>query len=94
MNYEDKTIEELIDLLEDKDETISDLQCDLQAKEDEYDEVSEENGELSVEMSRIEEFDIEKEPFAEKAFNAGYEAKENARPLMRAWLNYKIEARL
>jgi len=94
MNYENKTIEELLEILEDKDEIIDDLQCDLQAKESDYDDVASENGELSAEMSRIQEFDIEKEPFAEKVFNAGYLAGKNGEELLRAWLNQKIEARL
>ena len=94
MSYENKTNEELIDLLEGKDDRISELEEELQEAESQIDDVKEENVHLSVEISRIEDFDVEKEPFAEAAFNEGYKAKSEDKPLMKAWLNYKIEARL
>ena len=87
-------LDEALEKIDELKKTIDDLQCDLQAKESDYDDVASENGELSAEMSRIQEFDIEKEPFAEKVFNAGYLAGKNGEELLRAWLNHKIEARL
>ena len=92
--YENKTVEELIDLLEDKDETIAELE---QANCDQSDEISCLEGELADLVP-----DEDREVTAEKAFYAGYNYYMEAftsgiaidtSPL-KAWLDYKIGERL
>ena len=89
MEYTDKTNEELIELLEDKQETINQLEGELEeAKEDAAESFSE--MEEVVESS----FDIQQqEELAEKSFYAGRESDLSLTPL-RAFLIFKLEARL
>lgn len=88
MEYENKTNEELIDLLEGRDDEID----ELKQKNDETSmELSDSYDQLS-ELHEIEDFD--KETFANNAFDAGYEAKGNNEAKLKSWLNYKIGARI
>ena len=88
--YENKTIEELIDLLEGQDDKIEEL-------EQEVDEVKAELSDTYDSLSELYEIeDFDKESFAEKAFNAGFECADSDGSLtkFKGWLNYKMEARL
>ena len=92
MGYENKTNEELIELLEQRDEELEEYEMKVGDIECERDSAYDD---LSV-LHELEDFD--KESFAEKAFDRGVEAGQNFKhdktKIMKAWLNYKIEARL
>jgi len=89
MSYENKTIEELIELLEEKDEEIQQLECKA-------DDLEMEQADYVSEIESITEYSMDKheqEELAEKSFYAGLDSNSNITPL-KAWLNYKIEERL
>lgn len=85
--YENKTNEELIDLLEERDESLQDAESSLS-------DLSDQITELSIDNSMLEDFRENKEELVESSFNSGYEAKENNEPKLKAWLNHKIGARI
>ena len=88
--YENKTNDELIELLEAKDEKISEFEEHDQT----IDELEDENRDL---QNIIDDFNgslSDREEVSEFAFNAGYEAKESNQPLLKSWLNFKIGARI
>ncbi len=92
MSYEDKTKEELIDLLDIKDDEIETLErdrSDYEASEEEVESLNHEVCELRDDIS-------DKLELIEKAFYAGGNCAISMRystPL-KAWLNYKIGERL
>ena len=88
--YENKTNEELIELLEAKDEEIE----ELEANEQNCSDLEEENATLQSQIEDYDESLCDREEVSELAFNAGYEAKENNQDQLRGWLNYKVGARL
>ena len=90
MNYENKTNEELIEILEEKDSQIYTLECDAQDSSDLEDEVSELNNQAEEYNTALSD----RETVSESAFTAGHEAGTKGLELMRAWLNHKIEARI
>lgn len=88
--YENKTIEELIDLLEGKDDQIEEL-------EQSNCEIDDLNDEIKDQQNTIDEFEslnCDREGISEIAFKSGYQAKESDKPLMKAWLNFKVENRI
>lgn len=88
--YKNKTNEELIDLLEAKDEEIE----ELEANEQSIDDLEDENRDLQAIINEHDESLGDREEVSELAFDAGYEAKENNEPQLKAWLNFKIGARI
>jgi len=90
MEYENKTNEELIDLLEAKDKEISDLQENEQNIEELTDEISD----YESQQEEYNEALSDREQVSEKAFYAGFKSAENKELVVKSWLNYKIEARL
>ena len=88
--YENKTNEELIELLESKDEEIEQFEEHDQTVE----ELEDENRDLQNIIDDYNSSLSDREEVSEAAFDAGYEAKENNEAKMKAWLNYKIGARL
>jgi len=91
--YSDKTNEQLIELLEERDETIEEKTQEIESKADEYNVIFNELHELHSEtMDKIE-----LEEFTKSVFMAGYEAgrsgKTGATPL-KCWLNYKMMERM
>ena len=90
MDYENKTNEELIEILACKDEEIYDLQSELQTEEDLIDEVSALESQIEDHNDAL----VDREVVSEVAFAAGHEAGTKGSELMRAWLNHKIEARI
>ena len=91
MEYENKTKEELIDLLEAKDEEINDLQENEQSIEELADEISD----YESQQEEYNEALADREQVSEKAFYAGFDAYQCGEVNeQKAWLNYKIEARL
>lgn len=90
MEYENKTKEELIDLLEAKDEEINTLQENEQIIDDLTDEIRN----YENQQEEYNEALADREQVSEKAFYAGYDAYKSAAFKVKAWLNYKIEARL
>jgi len=90
MQYENKTIEELIDLLEAKDEEIN----ELEESEQNIEELSDEVSELQNQIDDFNSSMGDREQVSEKAFNAGYDACRVGGAQLKSWLNYKIEERL
>jgi hypothetical protein len=88
--YENKTNEELIELLEAKDEEISEFEEHDQSIE----ELEDENRDLQNVIDDFNSSLSDREEVSELAFNAGYEAKESNQPLLKSWLNFKIRARI
>lgn len=87
--YENKTIEELIDFLIERDELIVELKQEVETITDDYNETTAETNEMySDSMDKSEQ-----EELAEKSFYAGRDSNLNSTPL-KAWLNYKIGERL
>ncbi len=91
MNYENKTNEELIDLLDERDEEIEVLeQCkmEIDALEDE----------VTLRQSQIDEHDESlscREEVSEKAYYAGFnDANNTTLSNIKGWLNFKVENRL
>ncbi len=78
-----KSIDELIDI-------IDELEASIEEKDQAIDELQEEAVDLIVDVEQYENVDVEK--IAEAAFIAGYNAKGDM--CIRAWLNYKIGARI
>lgn len=88
--YENKTNEELIELLEARDEELEQIEEHDQSIE----ELEDENRDLQNIIDDYNSSLSDREEVSEAAFDAGYEAKENKEAKMKAWLNYKIGARL
>lgn len=84
--YENKSVDELIELLEDRDMKIEELEQEVEEGECVMTD-------LRFELSQVEEED-EPEDIAERAFDAGFNAGTGLENQMKSWLNYKIEARL
>lgn len=91
-DLESKSTTELIELIEE-------LQEDIEEKEQAIEELQEETADLTVENEQHEDVDVES--IAELAFRAGYNDKyvigtllDNDMELTKAWLNYKIGARI
>ena len=80
MNYENKTNEELTELLEERDQSIEDL-----------------NDEITSDAEDAKDYDRaikDLSTIAEKSFYAGYNTIKKPMNDLKAWLNYKMEARL
>jgi len=88
--YENKTNEELIELLEARDKKLEQIEENDQSIE----ELEDENRDLQNIIDDYNSSLSDREKVSEAAFDAGYEAKENNEAKMKAWLNYKIGARL
>lgn len=90
MEYENKTNEELIELLEARDETIN----ELEEYEQSCDDLQDENRDL---QNIIDEYDSavsDREKVSESAFFAGHHEGLNGNQALKSWLNYKIRARI
>ena len=90
MEYENKTNEELIELLEARDEKIN----ELEEYEQSCDDLQDENRDLQNIVDEYDSAVSDREKVSEFAFNAGYKAKENNEEHLRGWLNFKIGARI
>mgnify|MGYP003637413969 CR=1 FL=1 len=88
--YENKTNEELIELLEAKDEEISEFEESDQSIE----ELMSENQDLQNIVNEYDESLSDREEVSELAFNAGYDACCTGSEQLRGWLNFKIGARI
>jgi len=89
MSYDNKTVEELIELLEERDESIVELNHEVEMITDDYDMNTAEINEMySDSMDKQEQYEL-----ASKAFYAGRDSDFNSTPL-KAWLNYKVGERL
>lgn len=92
--YENKTNEELIELLEARDEELEQIEEQIEEHDQSIEEVEDENRDLQNIIDDYNSSLSDREEVSEAAFDAGYEAKENNEAKMKAWLNYKIGARL
>jgi len=90
MNYENKTEEELIELLEDRDEKIEELEQEVCEASELEDEVSELQGQLDEVNSAL----TDREEVSERAFYSGYKSGANSEFVLKSWLNFKIEERI
>jgi len=90
MEYENKTNKELIELLESKDEELSEYEESAQT----IDELSEEISDYESRESEYNESLADRESVSELAFDAGHAAGANNSPVVKSCLNYKIEAKL
>ena len=88
--YENKTNEELIELLEAKDEIIGELEENEQSCSD----LESENADLQKIVNDYDESLCDREEVSELAFNAGYDACHTGSEQLRGWLNFKIGARI
>lgn len=90
---------------EEYEEKIEDLKEKLAIMEDNFNEAEcrvedliHENQMLDRENDELREQQVDKESFAEKAFDRGVEAGidfgQDKTKVLKAWLNYKIEERL
>tara|TARA_R110000772_G_scaffold45257_1_gene103812 strand:+ start:61 stop:300 length:240 start_codon:yes stop_codon:yes gene_type:complete len=79
MNYENKTNEELIELLEEENQSNEDLRYEIKS-------ISSDNNDYDVAI-------LELATIAEKSFYAGRDSDLQSTPL-KAWLNYKIGERI
>ena len=80
--------------IEELEESIEKLTEELQDTESSRDTLSDEVDELRIDNTMLEEFREDKEELVERSFNAGYEARENNEPQLKAWLNHKIGERI
>lgn len=94
MNYENKTEEELISILDERDENIETLCEEIDSLQQDNEELSEEVSIISTELSLFREFEEEKEEFANNAFDSGFDSGVNGEQKLKSWLNFKIGARL
>lgn len=94
MNYENKTEEELIQLLEERDENIESLEEELQCAESSLEEANDTVDDLSIDNSMLEEFRENKEELVQEAWDSGYESGDKKEAQLKSWLNYKIGARI
>jgi len=94
MSYENKTIEELIGLLEERDESIESLQEELQCAESSLSDANDTVDDLAIDNSILEDWREDKEEIVKKAFDAGYNTIKKPMNDLKAWLNYKIGERL
>lgn len=100
MHYDNKTNEELIELLEERDEKIEEMDC----YEAQVDDLEAEVGQLTDEINSYDVSLSDREEVSEKAFNAGYNNgfgdchdNDRAKPMkgnLKHWLNFKMENRL
>ena len=90
MEYENKTNEELIDLLEAKDEEINTLQENEQSIDDLVDEIRDYENQQEAYNDAL----VDRERVSERAFYAGFKAAENKSTALKSWLNHKVEVRL
>jgi len=79
MQYENKTNEDLIELLEERDQLIDDF----------HDEIASDAADAKDYDRAIKDLST----IAEKSFYAGRDSDSNSTPI-KAWLNYKIGERI
>ena len=89
-NYENKTNEELIELLEAKDEQI----CDFEENEQHCSDLEDENRDLQNVIDDFNSALSDREEVSEAAFFAGHNDGLNGNQALKSWLNYKIGARI
>ena len=88
--YSNKWNEELIELLEERDEHIDELDCKLE-------DVIGFEEEVSDLQNQIDDFNSslgDREEVSEKAFYAGFTEGSRTLDPLKPWLNYKMEARI
>ena len=89
--YENKTIEELIDLLEGQDDEIEELKQEANEAEALQEEVC-------ALQEQIDDFNAamgDREEVSEKAYYAGYQCcNDGLMTILKGWLTFKMEARL
>ena len=85
-----KTNEELIELLEERDEEIEELESCTSHIDDLEDEIAT----LTSEINDYDESLSCREEVSEKAFYAGYNTIKKPENSIKAWLNFKVENRL
>jgi len=86
----DKSKEELIELLEERDNKIDELKQEIETNSDDYMFNTAELNEMY--SGHLDKRELEE--LTEKTYAAGYQAKENNEPKLKSWLNYKIGARI
>lgn len=87
MSYENKTNEELIELLEEKDREIEN-------QKDRIEDLKTDCKDYRIQVSDYKDLEEERESITEHAFNAGYDSCCTGSEQLRGWLNYKMEVRL
>lgn len=91
MEYENKTNEELIELLEAKDEEINILQENEQNAQELTDEISDYESQVEEHNEAL----ADREQVSEKAYYAGFDdAKNEKLSSIKGWLNFKVEQRI
>lgn len=78
--HENKTKEELIDVIDELEQSNDDLRDEIKN--------------ISVDASDYDTAILQLETIAEKSFYAGYNVIKKPNNQTKAWLNYKVEARL
>jgi len=82
--YDNKTNEQLVELLEERDQKIEEVEQSLTEEQESL--VSAYN-----DLSRLHEIDdFDESAFAEKAFYAGFTEGSRTLDALKPWLNYKI----
>lgn len=76
-------------------EKIDELEKSIEEKDQEIGELQSDNEDQLIDLSQYHELDdFDKESFAEKCFNAGFDAKDNNETKLKGWLNYKVGERI
>ena len=88
--YENKTNEELIELLESKDEEIEQFEENHQSIED----LESDNQDLQNVIDDYNSSLSDREEVSEAAFKSGHKSGLDNEALLKSWLNYKIGARI
>lgn len=82
-------------LIEELKEQIEELENDLAEANQSVEDLQEENSALDIENDQLREFEVDKEEFAKKAFDAGFSCSiDDSTSQLKEWLNYKIQERI
>ena len=84
-DLDSKTKEELIDIINEKNDEIEELQQDLEGKNDDIES-------LECEIRYVDIVDLEL--ISKSSFDSGYLSGVNGDSQLKAWLNHKIGARI
>ena len=89
-DLDSKTKEELIDIINEKNDEIEELQQDLEGKNDDIESLECEIRDLEGESVDI----VDLELISKSSFDSGYLSGVKGDSQLKAWLNHKIGARI
>ena len=87
-------IDEVDEKIKELKEVIDDLIIENKELKDVVAELKCDNENLSNEVDALEHLKFDKEEIAVEAFNSSWESRSSGITQLKAWLNYKIEAKL